>query len=123
MSLLEQAFETFTIMDKTTVPDGFGGTTSAYKTGIDIQGAMPLNMSTLTRIAEAVAGRATYTLTVKRNVSLDIHTVLLRAKDGKYYRTVSGTDDKETPVSAGLDMRQYSIEYFRMPDGEVVADE
>lgn len=114
MSLLDEQFEKFTIMDRTTISDGMGGTMQTYKAGIDIYGAMPLDMSSLTRIADSLTGKARYTLTVKKNVSLDIHTVLLRAKDGKYYRTVSGTDDKETPASAGLNMRQYSIETFKM---------
>lgn len=115
MSLLDEAFEKFTIIDKTIAPDGSGGTITTYKAGIDIYGAMPLNMSALTRIANSLSGKATYTLTVKRNVSLDVHTVMLRAKDGLYYRTISGTDDNQTPSSAGLDMRQYRVEVFEMP--------
>ena len=94
MSLLEQSFEKFTIMDKTTVSDGYGGTIATYKEGATIEGALPLNMDSLTRIAEAMSGKATYTLSVRKNVSLDIHTVLLRKEDGNYYRTTSGTNDK-----------------------------
>lgn len=114
MSSLEESFEKFTVMDRATVSDGYGGTTQTYTKGVDIEGAMPLNMSSLTRIADAITGKAMYTLTVRKNVSLDIHTVLLRAKDGLYYRTTSGTDDKETPKSASLNMRQYTIESFKM---------
>lgn len=116
MSLLEEAFEKFTIMDKTSVPDGYGGTLpSQYTEGITIEGALPLTSNPIVEVAHAVSGRAYYMLTVKKNVSLDLHTVLKRQKDGKYYRTLSGSDENQTPASAGLNMRQYKIEDFNMP--------
>ena len=67
------------------------------------------------KIAEAMGVTATYTLTVKRNVALDYHTVLRRESDKKIFRLVSDSDDKKTPEEAALDMRQYDAEEFVLP--------
>ena len=114
MSLLIESFETFVIINKTTVPDGYGGTTTAYTEGVEIMGAMPWDNSFQGRIAQALTSQATYTLTVRKNVELDFHTILKRKRDGLYFRTTSGTEDHQTPKSAALNMRQYSVEEFEL---------
>ena len=115
MSLLSEAFEKFIVMNKTTVPDGYGGTTTIYTDGVPIDGAMPYDNSTQVKIAQAMGVKNTYTLTVRKNVELDYHTVLKRVKDNVYFRLTSGADDNQTPKSAGLNMRQYSAEEFQIP--------
>lgn len=112
MSLLESAMETFTIMNATTVSDGLGGAKVTYTEGIDILGAMPFDNSTQVKIAQAMGAMSTYTLTVRKNVELNFHTVLKRKRDGLYFRLTSGTDDHQTPPTAGLNMRQYTAESF-----------
>lgn len=115
MSLLTEAFEEFVVMNKTTVPDGYGGITTIYTEGVPIEGAMPYDNSVQVKIAQAMGAKSTFTLTVRKNVSLEYHTILKRSKDNKYFRLTSGTDDHQTPVSAGLNMRQYSAEEFTLP--------
>ena len=115
MSLLTEAFEDFVVINKTTVPDGYGGTTTIYTEGIPIQGAMPYDNSTQTKIAQAMGVKNTYTLTVRKNVELDYHTILKRTRDNIYFRLTSGADDNKTPKSAGLNMRQYDAEEFAIP--------
>jgi len=117
MSLLTSSFEPFIVINKQTVPDGYGGTTTAYTEGIEIQGAMPLDDSVQVKIAQAMGAKALYTLTVRKNVELDFHTVLKRKRDNKYFRLTSGTEDKQTPATAGLNMRQYSAEEFEIGGG------
>lgn len=115
MSLLEEAYQEIQIIDRVTVDDGYGGTTSAWVDGIKIQGAITFNNSNLAVIAQALGTTASYTLTVKKNVDLNAFQVLKRLKDNKTFRIVSGSDDNETPQSAGLNMRQYSLEEFTIP--------
>ena len=110
MSLLNDSMEAFTVMNKTIVSDGYGGTTTTYTEGIDIQGAMPFDNSTQVKIAQVMGAKSIYTLTVRKNVELDYHTVLKRKRDGKHFRLTSGTN--QTPASASLNMRQYSAEEF-----------
>ena len=112
MSLLSKAFETLTILNKSIVDDGYGGTKTVYTDGLEIQGALVLNSSPQMKIAQALGSKGAYTLTVKKAIELDFHTVLRRESDGLIVRLVSNSDDKKTPEGAGLDMRQYSAEEF-----------
>lgn len=117
MSLLEESYEDFTIINKAIVDDGYGGTTTEWSDGAPIKGAMVMDNSTQMKIAQAMGVTATYTFTVKKNLLLDFHTVLRREKDKKIFRLTSNSDDKKTPPNAGLDMRQYSAEEWVLNDG------
>jgi hypothetical protein len=114
MSLLEDAYEDFTILNKTTADDGYGGTTTIWTDGITIKGAIVFDNSTQMKIAQAMGVTASYTLTVKKNVVLDYHTVIRRESDKKIFRLTSDSDDKKTPEEAALNMRQYSAEEWQL---------
>lgn len=116
MSLIDVEMEDFIIMDKSTINDGYGGTKDSYAEGVTIQGAMPYDGSMQAKIAQANGVTSVYTLTVKRNVYLDYHTVLKRKKNGLYFRTTDNADDKETPSTSSLDIRQYSTEAYKLPE-------
>lgn len=117
MSLLENAYENFTIINKSTVDDGYGGITTVWSDGATIKGVMVLDSSTQMKIAQAAGVTSIYTLTVKKSVLLDFHTILRRVSDNKIFRLTSDTDDKKTPDPVSLDMRQYSAEEWRLTDG------
>jgi hypothetical protein len=110
MSLLESAYEDFTIINKSFVDDGYGGITAAWTDGVKIKGAIVFDDSTQMKIAQVMGVTAAYTLTVKKNIKLDYHTVLRRESDKKIFRLTSDSDDKKTPEEAHLNMRQYSAE-------------
>ena len=114
MSLLSEAFENFIIMNKAVVDDGYGGVKTTWTEGATIQGAMVLDSSTQAKIAEVVGASSLYTLTVRKELELDFHTVLKRVSDNKIFRLTSNTDDKKTPASANLNMRQYSAEEWEL---------
>lgn len=115
MSLLENAYEDFTIINKMIVDDGYGGVVDEWKDGATIQGVMVLDNSTQAKIAQAMGVTTVYTLTVKKHIELDYHTVLRRESDNKIFRLTSNSDDKKTPEGAGLNMRQYSAEEWIIP--------
>lgn len=115
MSLLENAFEDFTILNKAVVDDGYGGTTTVWTDGATIQAAAVLDSSAQMKIAAAVGSKSAYTITVKRKHELDFHTVMRRESDGVVFRLTSNTDDKKTPATATLDMRQYTAEEYTLP--------
>ena len=122
MSLLTDSFEPFTVMNKTVTQDSYGSVTEIYtESKVDIEGAMPFDNSALVKIAQAAGAKSTYTLTVRKNIELDFHTVLKRKRDGKYFRLTSGTEDHQTPATAGLNMRQYTVEEFTMKKGAVAS--
>lgn len=114
MSLLENAYEDFTVINKSIVDDGYGGTTTVWTDGVTIKGVMVFDNSTQMKVAQAMGVTSAYTLTVKKNVELDYHTVLRRESDQKIFRLTSDSDDKKTPEEAALDMRQYSAEEWKI---------
>jgi len=114
MSLLENAYEDFTIINKAIVDDGYGGQETVWTDGATIKGAMVFDNSTQMKVAQAMGVTSAYTLTVKKNIELDYHTVLRRESDGKIFRLTSNSDDKKTPESAALNMRQYSAEEWKL---------
>lgn len=114
MSLLSEAFVNFIIINKSVEDDGYGGVKTVWTEGATIQGAMVHNSDLESKIAEVMVSKNMYTLTVRRELELDYHTVLKRVSDNKIFRLTSDSDDKKTPLSAGLDMRQYSAEEWSL---------
>ena len=114
MSLLENACEDFTVINKAIVDDGYGGTTTTWTDGAVIKGAIVFDNSAQMKTAMAAGAKSAYTLTVKKHIELDYHTVIRRESDGVLFRLTSNSDDKKTPSSANLDMRQYSAEEFHI---------
>ena len=115
MSLLDNAFEPFIVMNKTVTSDGYGGITTVWTDGAEISGAIVHDSSAEMQIAKSMGATSAYTLTVRKSLELDYHTVLKRLSDSRYFRLTSNSDDKKTPKTAGLDMRQYSAEEFVLP--------
>ena len=114
MSLLSEAFTDFVIVNKSIVDDGYGGTNTVWTEGATIQGAMVQDSDLESKIAEVMTSKNLYTFTVSKSIELDYHTVLKRVSDNKIFRLTSNSDDKKTPPSATLDMRQYSAEEFEL---------
>lgn len=114
MSLLENAYEDFTVVNKAIVDDGYGATTTVWTDGATIKGAMRYDNSTQTKIAQAMGVMAVYTFIVKKNTVLDFHTVVRRESDKKIFRLTNNADDMKTPNTAGLNMREYSAEEWKL---------
>ncbi len=110
MSLLDESMTTCTLMDRTTVSDGYGGYTNVWKDGAEISVAIVLNNSIEARVADAQGVTDLYTVTTRKNINLQYGQVFRRESDGKYFRVTSNGDDMKTPTSASLNMRQVSAE-------------
>ena len=113
MSLLSEAMETCVMQDKTTEADGYGGFISTWRDGAEFKAAIVLDNSTEARIGAVQGVTAFYTITTEKAVNLQYHDVLKRVRDGKLFRVTSDGDDKATPASAMLNMRQVSAEEWR----------
>lgn len=118
MSLLHEAMETCTMIDKRTVSDGRGGYETQWFDGAGIKAAIVFDSSMEARRAEAQGVKALYTITTAKSLNLQYHDVLRRESDGKIFRVTSDGDDKLTPNSARLDMRQVTAEEWALPAGD-----
>ena len=114
MSLLTEQMVNCMLMDKTTVADWYGGYTTTYKDGAPFKAAVVLDNSTEARLAMQEGVTAVYTVTTTKALNLQYHDVFRRETDKKYFRVKSDGDDKKTPESATLNMRQVSAEEWSL---------
>lgn len=110
MSLLSEAMEACVLLNKQTTADGYGGYIATYVDGAEFQAAIVFDTSVEARVAEAQGVTSRYTVTTSRSMVLEYHDIFRRIRDGKLFRVTSDGDDKFTPMSAGLDMRQVTAE-------------
>lgn len=119
MSLLDEWMEDFVVMDRRTSSDGYGGYIVEWADGATFNAAAVLDTSMEARIGEKQGVTALYTITTGREMNLQYHDVIRRASDNKIFRVTSDGDDKKTPRSATLNMRQVSAEEWSLPDGQM----
>lgn len=117
MSLLDEAMEKCIYLDKTTAPDGYGGTAISWQEGAEFYAAIVFDTSMEARVADKQGVTSLYTITTRKNLTLEYHDVFRRVRDGKIFRVTSDGDDKHTPASANLDMRQVTAEEWSLPNG------
>lgn len=112
-SLLSDALEPCVMMHKTTEDDPYGGEEIVrWSDGASFNAAIVFDSSMQARIAQAQQVSSLYTVTTARSKTLEYHEVFRRLRDGKIFRVTSDGDDKFTPRSAGLDMRQVTAEEY-----------
>lgn len=117
MSLLTEAMENCVMMDKLTSPDGYGGYYSRWVDGANFFAAIVFDSSMQARIGAVQGVTGLYTVTTGKQVNLQYHDVFRRLSDGKIFRVTSDGDDKKTPNSASINMRQVSAEEWEITDG------
>lgn len=115
MSLLAEAMEACTMIDRTTRPDGYGGIETVWTPGASFEAAIVLDSSMQARAAAVQGVTDLYMVTTPKSINLQYHDVFRRESDKKLFRVTSDGDDKKTPKSAGLNMRQVTAEEYRLP--------
>ena len=110
MSLLDEAMESCVIMDKVTQADEYGSVITTWVDGAPINAAITFDTSIEARTGEKQGVTSLYTVTTSKIITLQYHDVFKRLRDGKIFRVTSDGDDKFTPASASLDMRQVTAE-------------
>lgn len=117
MSLLSEAMEPCVMLDRSTQEDGYGGYYSTWTDGAKFDAALVYDTSLEARVAGVQGVTDLYTVTTSRAVNLQYHDVFRRVSDGKIFRVTSDGEDKKTPRSATLDMRQVTAERWELPNG------
>lgn len=118
MSLLSDAFERCEMLHKITEEDTFGSDKTRWVTGATFDAAIVFDTSIEARTAQAQGVSSVYTVTTHRSKLLEYHEVFRRIRDGKIFRVTSDGDDKYTPASTALDMRQVTAEEY-VPAGVI----
>ena len=114
MSLLDEQMENCILMDKQRTPDGYGGYDEKWVESVPFVAAVVLDTSMEARIGEKQGVTNLYTVTTRKAMNLQYHDVFRRISDGKIFRVTSDGDDKKTPESAGLNMRQVTAEEWEL---------
>ena len=114
MSLLSEAMSACVLLNKQTTADGYGGYITTWTDGAAFDAAITFDTSLEARIADKQGVSSLYTVTTSRSLTLEYHDVFRRSADGKIFRVTSDGDDKYTPPSAGLDMRQVTAREWEL---------
>lgn len=115
MSLLEESMTTCVFLNKQEVPDGYGGYITTWAEGAEFLCAIVFDTSIEARMAEKQGVSSLYTVTTRKDMTLEYHDVFKRLSDNKIFRVTSDGDDKYTPNSARLNMRQVTAEEWELP--------
>ena len=116
LSLLSESMEACTMLDRITANDGIGGYATRWTDGANFQASFVLDDSIEAMTAQAQGVTAVYTVTTSKAINLQYHDVFRRNSDGKIFRVKSDGDDKKTPSSARLNMRQVRAEEYTLPN-------
>lgn len=105
--------KTYTLLEKTRVPDGEGGWTTSWVDGMQFQAALTHDSSIEAKVAESEGMASTFTVWTEKGTTLDFHDVF-RASDGQVYRVTSQGGDDETPDSASMQVQHVSAERWQL---------
>lgn len=117
MSLLSEAMEKCVILNRIKDNDGYGGYTIEWVEGAQFDAAIVFDTSIEARTAEKQGVTSLYTVTTGKELTLEFHEVFKRLSDNKIFRVTSDGDDKKTPASSRLNMRQVNAEKWSLPNG------
>ena len=114
MSLLDSAMVDCVMLDRKSRPNGVGGFIYDWVEGATFKAAIVFDSSIEARTAEQLGVKSLYTVTTNKALTLKFNDVFKRLSDGKIFRVTSDGDDKKTPDSAKLNMRQVNAEEFEL---------
>lgn len=118
MSLIDDFMDKCIMLNKVTTADGYGGYITTWTEGAEFDAAITFDTSMQARTADKAGVTSLYTVTTSKALTLEYHDVFRRVWDGKVFRVTSDGDDKFTPASATLDMRQVTAEEWSVTASE-----
>ena len=112
MSLLDEAYEPFVMMDQHSTRDSYGTIVRTWEEGAQISAAATYDTSMQARVAGVQGVTSLYTVTTPKNITLNYYDVIKRVSDGLVLRITTRGQDNKTPESAGLNMRVVTAEEY-----------
>lgn len=114
-TLLETYVKSLVMMDRITVPDGYGGFEVQWKEGAEFKASVIDPQSNQAKIAEAVRETKRYTIVTETNVTLLKDDYFKRVDDGTVFRVVKSNTDTPTPADSAVPMRVTEAEITELP--------
>lgn len=116
-----------TLLDKIsyTAPDQYGGIDAAkygYNKGATIDAQVIPQETTAAQIAQAITEKKYYTVIVEKGNSLVKGQAFLDNKNNTTYRITEGSDNHQTPQSAGLQFAYAKAEEWELPSDTPIID-
>lgn len=113
---MDEFREDCVLLNKTVVPDGLGGYTTAYTDGPVFSPAFQYDGSTQAILAEKQGFSRSYTVYVPAGMNLDFHDVFRRVSDSLTFRVTNPGTDRHTPASSQLNLRMIEVERWDIPN-------
>lgn len=114
-SLLSNMRDNFVLLNRVAFPDGYGGFKWKWEDGPAFFGVLIDDQSTNARIGGVQTSTTFGTLKTPRHVNMEFHDAFRRESDGAVYR-VSMKDRNQTPPTTDLDVKQYPVEQWTIPE-------
>lgn len=102
------------MMTKTATADTIGGAVNTWTEGETFVAAIVKDTTQAARTAEKHVVTEAYTVTVDKNLAIQLHDVFKRKADGTFFRVTSNIVDSKTPSVASFQFGQVTAE--RMVD-------
>lgn len=102
MTLIEQAQEPCTLLEKHSISDGEGGFITIWEDSAEFVAAIIPDTTTRAIIAEKQGLSKIFRVTTPKNALLSFRDIFRRDRDGKVFRVTSDGSDEQTPPNSGL---------------------
>lgn len=108
--------ENLVMLDRRTVPDGYGGFTVEWVDGAAFTAVMTQPQSGTAEIAQAITESKTYKIVTGTNITLNKDDHFRRVRDGKTFQILNGNTDRLAPDDSELQMRVTTAKEVVLPN-------
>lgn len=113
--MIEKWFESFTLLEKQTEPDGMGGECFTYSPLLPFRGALTFTTGSEISAAGQMMLQENPVLLHEFDVTLAPNDHVRREKDGAVYRVTGAADSMRSPAFSGLRFAQVPVERVVIP--------
>lgn len=115
-TIMKDFQENLVMLDRRTVPDGYGGIKTQWVDGAGFTAVMTQPQSGSAEIADAITESKTYKVVTGTNITLNKDDYLRRVRDGKTFKILNGNADRLAPDDSELQMRVTTAEEVTLPN-------
>lgn len=110
MTLLQERMEPFVRLDKTSAPDGYGGTVVVWHEGAEFDAVATQLQSKELDIAYQTGQKRLYAIYCNPTVGLEQHDRIKRVSDGTVFRVTATPDPNQTSVASAIGLSRTTME-------------